>query len=246
MRDWRKFWSSSADYDNEIEADGYSERGRILTPGQIDTVRKDICAKLEVKPTDRVLEVGCGVGLQLGYLYGISRDLFGIDYAPGMIFKAKKRLPENNFSLAEAARLPFGRESFDKVFSYSVFHYLPGHEYAKEAAGSMIEVCKKGGIVLIGDILDLDCKNEYLEYLGEYTRNLSLRQLVRLRLHQVKNFLTGRKDTQDLDEMFFSRSFFPEYVKSRFPHCSVEVVEQDNVDRITARRKLRFDVIIRT
>ncbi|MFC1614274.1 class I SAM-dependent methyltransferase [Gemmatimonadota bacterium] len=245
MRDWRKYWSSSAQYDNEIEADGYSEQGRVLTLEQIDTVRKDIGAKLEIKPSDRVLEVGCGVGLQLDYLSRTTNDLFGIDYAPGMIFKAKKRLAGSYFSLSEAAHLPFARQSFDKVFSYSVFHYLPSQVYAGNVVSSMIEVCKKGGIVLVGDLMDQKRKDDYLKYLGEYTINLTLPELVRLRLSQAKKLLLGQKENEDLDELFFNRGFFPDLVKNRFPDCRVEEVDQENVDRITAKRKLRYDLIIR-
>jgi ubiquinone/menaquinone biosynthesis C-methylase UbiE len=166
-------------------------------------------------------------------------------FAPGMLSAARRRLGERRFVLAEAARLPFRPQSFDKVFSYSVFHYFPDHDYVKRATASMLEVCGKGGTVLIGDVQDEAKKPEYLSYLQEYTKNLPAWQLFRLRLHRLKERLRGKLEPLEVDELFFRREFFPEFVSRTFPDCRIELAEQENVERITARRKLRYDVIIR-
>jgi ubiquinone/menaquinone biosynthesis C-methylase UbiE len=246
MRNWRKYWESSSESESEIEADGYTEQGKPLTRGQIESIQSDIRDKLELKPADRLLEVGCGVGLQLKFLSGRTGNLVGTDYALGMLKQASCTLPGALFFVSEAAFLPVRKTSFDKVFCYSIFHYFPDYSYAERAISRMIEACRKGGIVLIGDVQDLDRKNEYLKYLGEYTRNLTPWQRLRLTIHRAKNRLLGRREKCDVDETFFKRDFFKDYIGKAHPGCSVEILDQVNVRRITAQRRLRYDVLIRT
>jgi len=50
--------------------------------------------------------------------------------------------------------LNFESETFDRILSYSIFHYFPSIEYGYNTIDEMIRVCKKGGLILIGDILD--------------------------------------------------------------------------------------------
>ena len=41
----------------------------------------------------------------------------------------------------------------------SIFHYFPSVKYGFDVIDEMIRVCKKGGVILIGDLLDKDDEN---------------------------------------------------------------------------------------
>jgi len=116
-----------------------------------------------------VLDVGCGNAVILKHLRRSFQEVYGTDFSSSMINKAKELIPEGNFSQGEATKLDFGSESFERVLAYSIFHYFPSVQYGYEVINEMIRVCKKGGVILIGDLLDKDyediIKNESdLEY----------------------------------------------------------------------------------
>ena len=245
MVDWQKFWDRSSQAEDLVQADGYTEQGRLLSRGQIESVQDDIQRKLALKPADSLLEVGCGAGLQLKYAARITLDLAAADYAFGMISAARRNVTELKCAfVAEAGALPLADNMFDKVLCYSACHYFPDYSYAELAVAEMIRVCKPGGTVLIGDIPDLDRKEQYLDYLAEYTRNLALLPRIGLALSRCKNFILGRKKVRQVNELLYSRNFFPDFIQANFSSVTIQIEEQAGVMRILAQRKLRYDVII--
>jgi len=117
----------------------------------------DITEKLQLDDKyNAILDVGCGNGLVLSKLAPYFQHLFGLDYAISMIEHAKKLLPEHKFETGDAANLRYNDQSFDRVLSYSIFHYFPDQSYIIKAITEMIRVTKPDGIILIGDLLDKD------------------------------------------------------------------------------------------
>ncbi|GEM_PF-1666333 len=133
----------------------YKQVCRPIDEGHWCSLVEDIKNKLELdRPLDAILDVGCGNGLLLSGLKEYFNRFNGIDYSNNMIEQAKKVFPEANFNQSEAAQLDFPDRSFDRVISYSIFHYFEGESYVLSVLSEMMRVCKKGGVVLIGDVLD--------------------------------------------------------------------------------------------
>jgi phosphatidylethanolamine/phosphatidyl-N-methylethanolamine N-methyltransferase len=94
--------------------------GPVLQPG-----RRALLERLELKPGDRVLEVGVGTGLSLP-LYPGSVSITGIDVSNEMLDKARSRVTrrklENVEALLEmdAEQMTFPDASFDKVVAMYV------------------------------------------------------------------------------------------------------------------------------
>lgn len=130
----------------------------------------DIKEKLFIESSRHsILDVGCGNAVILNHLRRSFQEVYGMDFSSSMISKAKELIPEGTFSQGEATKLDFESESFERVLAYSIFHYFPSVQYGYEVINEMIRVCKKGGVILIGDLLDKDyehiIKNESnLEY----------------------------------------------------------------------------------
>lgn len=83
-------------------------------------LRKGIEA-LEIQPNDLVLDIGIGTGIALPF-YPRDCRVIGIDYSPGMLAKAErkvKRLGLAHVELQEgdAQNLQFADNSFDRIFS---------------------------------------------------------------------------------------------------------------------------------
>lgn len=102
------------------------------------------------KINGKLLDVGCGCGEKANALLKIGFDVIGIDYDAERINAAKKYYPGVDFRCYYIRhQLPFRDNSFDVIFSNSVFQYIE-HE-------SIIGECKRilkpdGCIILIENL----------------------------------------------------------------------------------------------
>jgi SAM-dependent methyltransferase len=116
---------------------------------------------LQLQPTDRVLEVGCGCGVVMQTLLGRAAEFTGVDPAAKVLEKARATIPNARFEVSSAAALPFPGGTFDKAFSYQVFHYLGNFETARAAILELKRVVRPGGRILIGHLPNADREAEY-------------------------------------------------------------------------------------
>ena len=97
-----------------------------------------------------LLEVGCGLGLELAYLGALGFQVTGIDLAPKAVevangYLAKKGIAGNAF-VANAEKLDFPDESCDVVYSSGVLQHTPQID---RAIAEIWRVLKPGGRILI-------------------------------------------------------------------------------------------------
>jgi ubiquinone/menaquinone biosynthesis C-methylase UbiE len=72
-----------------------------------------------------VISIGCGSGVDAGYLKGIGpRKVVGADISEGMIAIAKRDHPGIEFSVMDMEKLDFPDESFNVAYSSLAIHYL--------------------------------------------------------------------------------------------------------------------------
>ena len=96
---------------------------------------------LDVKPGERILDLGCGTGDLAKLIWEHGADVLGIDASPDMIAKAKAKYPELDFSVANGTDFHFD-ELFDAVFTNAVLHWI--HD-ADGVIKSVYNVLKTGG-----------------------------------------------------------------------------------------------------
>lgn len=113
---------------------------------------------MQVRPVDRILDVGCGTGsltLLAADRLGPAGHIVGIDAAPRMIAiarnKAKKCQFPAEFHAGVAEQLEFSDASFDLVISSMFTHHLDT-ELKKLAFQEMYRVLKPGGRMVTADI----------------------------------------------------------------------------------------------
>ena len=68
----------------------------------------------------------------------------GLDISAEMIQEAKKKFPEKNFAVSDAARMPFENDTFSEIFCLHVFMHLT-KEKATELIDESGRILKTGG-----------------------------------------------------------------------------------------------------
>lgn len=106
--------------------------------------------RMNLRPGERVLDVGIGTGLSLD-LYPRHSKVVGIDISEGMLGRARERMDLYNYgfaqlAVADALFLPFTDASFDHVF---VTHVITVVSDPVRLIEEMRRVCKVGGKIVI-------------------------------------------------------------------------------------------------
>lgn len=122
-----------------------------------------IIEKLEVRPGHKILDVGCGTGLLVPYLWpkvGKEGNIVGIDLSPGMIKIAREKFlpdlhPNLEFRIADI--LNFQSPPYDRVISYNSFAHLSAK---RKAIAHMANLLIRGGILIIAHSLGRETLNE--------------------------------------------------------------------------------------
>lgn len=90
-------------------------------------------------PGTRILDLGCGTGLELRYYFARvpSAAVTGIDLAPGMLEALRKKYPDKALTLILGSYfdVPFAKNAFDAAVSVESLHHFTKEEkiplYAK-------------------------------------------------------------------------------------------------------------------
>jgi len=96
---------------------------------------------LEIKPGERILDLGCGTGHLTGEIQQLGGEVVGIDSSAEMVAQAKAIYPGIDFRVASGADFQFDKP-FDAVFSNATLHWI--HE-ADEVIKCVYNCLKPGG-----------------------------------------------------------------------------------------------------
>ena len=116
-----------------------------------DPVQRAALEALELSPSDRLLDVGCGTGAASRQAAAQGARVVGVDLSPKMIEQAVARardLKDVEFEVADAEHLPFADGRFTAVLCSNAFHRYPQPD---RAVAEMVRVLVPGGRIAIGD-----------------------------------------------------------------------------------------------
>jgi trans-aconitate methyltransferase len=96
---------------------------------------------LEVKPGQRILDIGCGTGTLTEKIAALGATVVGTDRSSDMVRQAREKFPSLHFEVMDARELTFA-EPFDAVFSNATLHWI---KEADRVAAGVANALKPGG-----------------------------------------------------------------------------------------------------
>jgi len=107
-------------------------------------------------PGSRLLEIGCGMGMQSGLLFDLGFDVTGVDVSDVAIQHAKRNFPGPQFLCMNLEDAEFARESFDVIYSRGLtwYHYNldgvnPNGTDVPHQTRILFDKLKKGGVFIL-------------------------------------------------------------------------------------------------
>ena len=149
--------------------DGYDEHMRTTIEGASDFYAYT-ASLLPAAKGARVLDLGCGTGLELEEYFRINpeAEVTGIDLSEAMLDALREKLPDKRIRLILGSYfdVPFGEKAFDAAVSVESLHHFPAEQ--KETLYRKLRAAlKENGCFVLTDYF---AESEQLE--KDYFRNL--------------------------------------------------------------------------
>ena len=166
--------STSDGYDSW--APSYDEQ-----PNQLLEIEQPIVREiLDGLPIGDALDAACGTGRHATYLASLGHTVIGVDSSPGMLARAREKVPQGEFHKADLHELPLEGDSVDLVVCAIALTHLadiegPFREFARvlRPGGHLVVSDQRG---LIGDIrlpVLIEGPAGDLRYIPVYARHAS-------------------------------------------------------------------------
>jgi 2-polyprenyl-3-methyl-5-hydroxy-6-metoxy-1,4-benzoquinol methylase len=116
---------------------------------------EDIACKLALRQGNRVLDLGCNVGLYHDVLARRASYVLGVDASEVIVERARARHSSPNleyraFDITDT--WPELGERFDRILIYSVVHFLDGYEQLEQLLSRAAQQLGEGGRALLGEV----------------------------------------------------------------------------------------------
>jgi sugar O-acyltransferase (sialic acid O-acetyltransferase NeuD family) len=135
---WLQIYSAvpaleSADLDSALKQVGKTVAGKAVDEAYLAIITRNLMAKLDVAPTDRLVDVGCGNGLLTTRLASHCVHVTGVDTSASMIESAKAFFSRANTAYIVGTLASVGAEgdvwaSVNKAWAYEVLQYATVEE----------------------------------------------------------------------------------------------------------------------
>lgn len=140
----------------------------------------------DLKPGQRLLDVGCGRGELVAHLSDKGFDVTGVDYSADAIDMAKKMYPKGRFLQMDVGDIDFTKQTFDRVFILGTIEHLTKAEIEK-LMSNVKRILSPGGMVIA-----TTCTNKLYYKVWSYRFRAALASFLRAFKIPVRNPLPPR------------------------------------------------------
>ena len=133
--------------------DGYDEHMRTTIEGAADFYAYT-ASLLPAEPGARVLDLGCGTGLELEEYFRLNPDaaVTGVDLSDAMLNALKAKFPDRKLSLVQGSYfdVPFGENVYNAAVSVESLHHFTA-EQKESLYTRLYAALKKNGCFVLTD-----------------------------------------------------------------------------------------------
>lgn len=226
--------------DDDIAGGGWinSYTGEKLSREVMDEYGDNILHKLKplLKKQHRVLEIGCSSGISMFRLAPLVDYYAGVDLSDEILKKTEEQRKQKGLGNVKLTCCPahnvdtLNESNFDVIILNSVVQCFNGHNYLMDVITKAIKLLNSTGFIFLGDIMDVDMKEQMLESLCTFKRT-----------HAGKGYTTK---VDWVNELFLSRSFFND-LRYRFPVIT-DITFTDKIGQTESELSaFRFDVLLK-
>jgi len=127
-------------------AEKYDLTNDVLSLGQDRLWRRAVAQALDIRPGERVLDLGAGTGTSSLPFAAAGGRVVPCDFSLGMLREGKRKHPQLPLTAGDATRLPFADDSFDAV---TISFALRNVHDADAGLREMLRVTRPGGRLVI-------------------------------------------------------------------------------------------------
>ncbi|HYM24928.1 MAG TPA: class I SAM-dependent methyltransferase [Vicinamibacterales bacterium] len=155
----------------------------------------------------KVLEVGCGAGVDLARFAKGGADVTGVDLAASAIALARANFEQQHlhgrFEVADGEALPFPEQTFDLVFAHGVVQYTPA---PRRLIDECRRVLKPGGSAIFQVYNRISWLNALSKLMKVGLEHEDAPVLGRFSIGEFRGLLGGFRDVRIVAERFPVRS----------------------------------------
>lgn len=239
MRPDVQFTEQTKYLDAALHADARHER--VSPPLLGSRIRNDMLrAFLRPRPSDRVVDLGCGSGRTLLWNRDWGATAVGVDIAP---YFSAEALGQVDLLLADLRRLPFGDATFSKACSLDVLEHLSPEALAAMLAEAS-RVLEPGGMLFVYTHVRRNARIALgLRWINAFGRRLERAGLIDARQERLRksDHLNPLADLPELEAVARRAGFRIARIRYYTPIVGglVENILMRMAERIMARRAAR-------
>ncbi|RLJ80980.1 non-ribosomal peptide synthetase [Pedobacter alluvionis] len=183
----------------------------------------------------RVLEIGCSSGLTLSKIAANVGLYYGTDISPVILENTRDMVAKKGFTNVKLKHLAahdikdLEEGEFDLIIINSVIQHFHGLNYLRQVLKDAISLLGADGRLFIGDIMDVELKEQMLDDLKDFKR-----------LNKDKKYLTKTDFSADL---FVARGFF-EDMQSDIPEIESISFSNKIYETENELTRYRYDALI--
>jgi ubiquinone/menaquinone biosynthesis C-methylase UbiE len=189
---------------------------------------KSFARWLGIEEGQKLLDVGCGIGLHLVEFVRYGAESVGCDFSSGMLTQAKKLITRRelkdkiNLVLADARFLPFKNRAFDRIYSYAMLQHIPLEKNRERVLSEIQRVLKITGRV------GMDVGN------GSNKISMLIGMIKRMLKREKKSY------------WFYSNNYGWVYIKNPTIHELMQLFREAGLKVVTIRgRRLAFPAFVK-
>ena len=200
-----------------------------------------IAARILAFKPQKVLEIGCGLGLLFFKIVSHCQSYVGTDFSKNALnfIKATEKAlaKDKNIALLHKEAIDFQGlpKDFDTIILNSVVQYFPSINYLTEVIEKSIEAIDDFGQIIIGDVRNLDNINQFYE-------SLLLYQHPELKDKQLLQFHIQDKFNREKELLISPKYFY--FLANKYVKISSVEIFAKNGKHDNEMKRFRYDVVL--